>query len=704
MSESPDSSGSLGPPEAPEPPPGNRRGRPLGPAAPLLVVLLAVAALASIAYFFTRGAPGPRSRKASGSVSRKTGIAIFPLVPSPGAEEVAWVGQAAFQFLPFVMEDSADLRVLTPERLHDLARGDPPEVLSEQRELAQRGGADFLLHGEVSGKPGEAALKASWVEAGSGREMARWEVSGIRPDNLGRKLDELYAHLRQSLRLDPLGPTDPPLSSLVPVKEAPTRSYLISAALLAKGDANGCLEGLKEALTLPDFHLAYFLEAEAAARAGKPQTAVAAASRISKVTRPLPARVTLLTPVILAIYGSGNPRGAVGPLESFLARFPDEKYPRSWLGAIEVLLLNDPERARENLKRSLDLDPSNLEARRLLGQATLAAGHPEEAAPILQEFLKSQSDNDPARLLLADAFRQAGRFEDARREVEEVLSRQPENSRAVGLLGSVYLEQGKTREAEALYTKLARSSKPGVQSQGEAFLARSCLLQGRFQEALRHYRTAADEAGQGGDRNAQADTLLELADVQSYLGMNAEALATLGDVRGVDSRADPDMPMINVIVAQKQFDTARKLMDEQANRWQGRVSGAVLARLRDSLEATIALEQGKYADAVKKIQASYVGTDKEPPASEILGRAYLGAGDAVRAEKIFRDITRDPERFQDPLRYVRCVIRLGEAREKLGKRQEALQSYREALRWWGSADLPLPVISEAREGLKRLAK
>ena len=136
----------------------------------------------------------------------------------------------------------------------------------------------------------------------------------------------------------------------------------------------------------------------------------------------------------------------------------------------------------------------------------------------------------------------------------------------------------------------------------------------------------------------------------------------------------------------------------------GRVPGAVLERLRDSLEATIALDQGKYDDAVKKIQASFVGTDKGPPVSETLGRAYLGAGDAARAEKIFREITQDPDRFQDPVRYLRCLIRLGEACEKQGKRQAALESYHEALKWWGAADLQIPVISEAREGLKRLEK
>ena len=684
---------------SPGPTPG-RRG--LGPLAPLLVAILALTAVASITYIFTRGARG-RSPGASGpAMARKAGVAVLPFPPASGAEEAAWVGQAAFQFLPLALENSADLRVLTPERLRDLAKGDPPTALPAQRDLARKGGADFFLRGEVSGKPGAATLKASWIETASGREAESWTVEGIGPDNLGRKMDELYAHLRKALRLEAPGTTEPPLVSLVPVKEASTRSYLEASSLLTKGDAAGCLKALGEALALPDFHLAHFLQAEAAARVGNPATAVAAATRLTRVTRPLPARVVLLAPAILGIYGSRNPRSAVAPLESFLARFPDEKYPLSWLGAIEVLLLQEPERAMEHLKKSLELDPSNLDARRLLGRATLEAGRAAEAIPILEESLKAQPADDGTRLLLSDALRRSGRLEDARRALEEILSRRPEDAAAADLLGSLLLDQGRTGEAEALYARLARAAQPATQAQGEFLLGRCSLLQGRFNEGIRHYRAAADRAAQAGDRVAQGRNLLALGEVLSSLDRNQEALETLGGIRGIQDSVDPDLPIINVLVAQKQYDTARKLLDEQVKRWQGKASAAALRRLEDSLEGTIALEQGNFKEALKRIKASVSEPGKEPPDSEVLGRAYLGAGDAARAEKVFRKITEDPNHFSEPMRYVRSLVRLGEACERLGRKEEALKYYRQALRWWGSADHSLPVMSQAREGIKRL--
>jgi tetratricopeptide (TPR) repeat protein len=670
-----------------------------------ILALLAVLLLAggSVYYFFTRGAGGPAGGAAVPEAGRRTVVAIMPVTAGPGSGEMAWVGQAVFEFVPFSLENDADLAVLSPQRLQDLAGVALPSTAEAQRELARRGKADFFLTGEVTGRPPAAGLKASWIETATGREQAAWSVEGITPENLGHKLDDLCARLREALKLSAPGPDDPPLASLVPIKEAPTRAFLEASALLRKGDAAGCLKRLDEALALPDFHLAQFLQSAAAARAGKPREAVAASARLSKVTRPLPTRVVLLTKVILALYGSGNPRRAVAPLESFLARFPDEKVPLSWLGTIELLLLNEPERAEEQLKKAVALDPANLDDLRLLGRASLAAGHATDALAHLDRYLKSRPEDGSAHVLRAEALRRAGRPQDALRAAQEVLSRHPDQPEAAGLLGALLLEQHKVREAEAVYASLARSKDPDAQAEGELLLGRSALLQGRFNEGIGRYRAAADRAERAGDGARQAHNLLALAEVQLSLERATEALLTLAKIHGISGAGvETEFPMINVLVAQKQYDVARKMLEDQIARFKNRVSPAALARLRDSLEGTIALDEGKYAEAMKRIRSSAPEPGKDPPDSEALGRAYLGTGDPQRAESVFSKIIADSDRFSEPVRYVRCLVYRGEALEKLGKKEEAAKSYREALRWWGTADYSLSVISQAREGIKRL--
>ncbi|HEV8335618.1 MAG TPA: tetratricopeptide repeat protein [Candidatus Polarisedimenticolia bacterium] len=670
-----------------------------------ILALAAVLLLAggSVYYFFIGRARGPAGGAVAPEGGRRTVVAIMPMSPGSGSGEMAWVGQAVFDFVPLSLENDADLSVLSPQRLQDLAGPALPSAAEAQRDLARRGGAVFFVSGEVTGKPPAAGLKVSWIETATGREQAAWSIDGITPENLGHKLDELCARLREAMKLSAPGPDDPPLASLVPIKEAPTRSFLEASALLRKGDAAGCLKRLEEALALPDFHLAQFLQSDAAARAGKPREAVAASARLSRVTRPLPTRVLLLTKVILALYGSGNPRRAVAPLESFLARFPDEKVPLSWLGTIELLLLHEPQRAEEQLKKAVALDPANLDDLRLLGRASLEAGHATDALAHLDRYLKSRPEDGSARVLRAEALRRAGRPQEALQAAQDVLSRHPDHPEAAGLLGALLLEQHKVREAESVYASLARSKDPAAQAEGELLLGRSALLQGRFNEGIAHYRAVADRAERAGDGARQAQDLLALADVQLSLERAPEALATLAKIHGISGAGvETGFPMINVLVAQKQYDVARKMLEDQIARFKDRVSPAALARLRDSLEGTIALEEGKYAEAMKRIRSSAPEAGKDPPDSEALGRAYLGAGDPARAESVFSKITADSDRFSDPVRYVRCLVYRGEALEKLGKKDEAAKSYREALRWWGTADYPLPVIAQAREGVRRL--
>jgi tetratricopeptide (TPR) repeat protein len=662
------------------------------------VAIVVVAALGS-AYFFLRH----RSwGKAGEQAPHKTTLVVVPFRAASGSESLAWVGEAVPIFESLALEESLDWKVLTPERVYDLSK--PAGLGSSQAELdmARKGGADFLLRGEVSGAPGAARLKASWVQVASGKELASWTVEGIAEDSLGNKLDEIAAQVSKALGPSATPTEHPRLASLVPIKEEPTRSYLSGAEQLAKGEPGPALEALAGALKLDDFPLARFTEAMAAAQRGEPARTVKAASSLEKLTRPMPARVRLLTPVFLALYNSGNPRSAVAPLESFLARFPDEKAPLSRLGAIEHLLLKEPDRAREALQHAFDLDPTVTDTHRLLGQATLESGHPAEAIPILQSYLEKVPDDESARLVLARAQRDAGKTQDSLGSIDKVLSRLPENPTAMSLKGGILLDQGKPQEAAALYKTLTASTQPRARAQGLFLQGKLDLLTGRFNDGFKTFRDAVEQARLSGNPTMQGQYLMSLAQAFTSLGRHQEALTTYSEVRSLDADFDPELPIISVLVAQKQYDNARHLMDTQVAMWHDKLSQETLDRLQSSLEGNIALDQGKYADAVAKIRAALPPKMEGDPTSEQLARAYLGAGSADKAAAIFKKIVDDPDRYADPVGYVQCQAKLGEASEKIGKKEDAVKAYQEVLRWWGTTDFPQPETSQARDGLKRL--
>ncbi len=676
-----------------------RPRRPLGKGAILLVAGVLLAAVAG-AFFFRGSLKMATTAESEGA--KKPCLVVVPFRPSGGSQESAWIGDAVQVLLSLSLENLLELKVLTPERVFDLSKPSGPTSRESEMEMAKKGGADYLLRGELSGALGSVQLKASWVEVSSGKEREQWIVEGISENSLGRKLDELAAHVRKALGLEGTDTQGPPLASLVPLKEAPTRSYVAGASLLAKGEAASALEELKVALQLEDFSMAHFLEALAAAQRGDPPRAVQAAVPLSKLSRPMPARVTLMVPVILALYQSGNPRNAVAPLESFLARFPDEKNPLAWLGAIELFLLNEPTQAVEVFKRALALDPTSQDNQRLLAQATLDSGHPAEAVILLKKYLTLRPEDDASRLLLVRAQRNAGETRDALATVEQVLVRQPANVTAVALKGALLLDQGNAREAAALYQTLAAEPQPRLRAEGLALSGQISLLTGHFRDGLAFLRNAVNQSRDAGLASLQGQYLMSLAQALSNLGQYQEALSTLSEVREVDSNLDADLPMISIMVLQKQSDAARGLLEAQIPRWQGKLSARTIERLRSSVEGNIALEQGKYADAVARLQAALPENPLRAPASEALGRALLESGDAPKAAEIFRRIVEEPNRFSDPVGYVQNLERLGVAYEKAGKKKDAIRTYREVLQWWGSADHPRPEIEAAREALKRL--
>ena len=680
-------------------PPSPRK--PLGKGAILLVAGVLLAAVAG-AFVFFRGSLKSLSPMSQSVGAKKPCLVVVPFRPSGESQESAWIGDAVQVFLSLSLENILELKVLSPERVFDLSKPSGLTSRETEMEMAKKGGADYLLRGEVSGAPGSVQMKASLVEVKSGKEREHWVVEGISENSLGRKLDELAAHVRKALDLEGTDTQGPPLALLVPLKEAPTHSYVAGALLLAKGEPASTLEELKVALQLEDFPLARFLEALAAAQRGDPPRAVQAAVPLSKLSRPMPARVTLMVPVILALYQSGNPRNAVAPLESFLARFPDEKNPLSWLGAIELFLLNEPTRAAEDFKRALALDPSSPDNEKLLAQATLESGHPAEAATLFKKYLTQHPDDDPSRLLLVRAQRDAGETKDAMATVEQVLARQPANVSAVALKGALLLDQGNFREAAALYQTLAASPQPRLRAEGLALSAQVSLLTGHFRDGLKSLRDAANLGRESGLASLQGQYLMSLAQALSNLGEYQEALTTLSALREVESNLDVDIPMISIMVRQKQHEAARGMLEAQIPRWQGKLSARSIEKLRSSVEGNIALEQGKYADAVSLLQAALPEDPLRAPASEALGRALLASGDAPQAAEIFQRIVKDPNRFADPVGYVRNLERLGEAYEKSGKKQDAIRTYREVLQWWGSSDFPRPETEEARQALKRL--
>ncbi len=109
---------------------------------------------------------------------------------------------------------------------------------------------------------------------------------------------------------------------------------------------------------------------------------------------------------------------------------------------------------RENLLKTVELAPDNLEARQKLGKVHLLFGDLDKAVQQADFLLKTNPENEEAKLLKASVFIRQKNKEQAAQIVDSVMSANPKNIDALSLKAAMYFEDNQLEEA----LKLIRSA------------------------------------------------------------------------------------------------------------------------------------------------------------------------------------------------------------------------------------------------------
>ena len=96
---------------------------------------------------------------------------------------------------------------------------------------------------------------------------------------------------------------------------------------------------------------------------------------------------------------------------------------------------------RENLLKTIELDPDNLEARQKLGKVHLLFGDTDKALEQADFLLEVNANNEGAKLLKASVYTRQDKKDQALQLVDNVLSANPDNIDALALKAALYFEQ-----------------------------------------------------------------------------------------------------------------------------------------------------------------------------------------------------------------------------------------------------------------------
>jgi tetratricopeptide (TPR) repeat protein len=337
--------------------------------------------------------------------------------------------------------------------------------------------------------------------------------------------------------------------------------------------------------------------------------------------------------------------------------------------------------AQDIIKR----DPTNLEARRLLGRIYLRslgdmqAGNGSDSVLKLaieqyEQIVKLQPDSMDDHLLLGRLYRLNNDLQKAENEFKTAVKLQPDSEEAVTMLAYLYNELGDTSRATAV---LSSVPKDGRSAKLYSALGYTYEQQKQYKNAIEAYRHAIEL-----DRD------------------NLDAIRGLADNLLNDGQTDAALEQYKIIADANPEDAQTYIRIADIYRKQGKFDLALdnlkkaESMVQDSIEvpyniASIYQAQGRYDDAVQIMKDLLKKTEKADG-------NYTGSAKSNRAVFLERlgTIYRDEGNYQAANETFRQLIALGGDEDIERGYQQVIDTWREAKEWQKATDVAKEAVQK----------
>jgi tetratricopeptide (TPR) repeat protein len=599
---------------------------------PMLAGIVSVLVLGILGYLF-RGTLFSPSRGQT-ATAPAVSLAILPFRNASGDPSFDWLGPSLADMLSTDVGESAHLRTISPERLHQVlsdlritpgAAVDPTTV----SRLAQFSSADIVLWGQYVKFGDQIRIDATLQDLKRDRRVPV-KIEAASEKEIPAAVDRLAEQIRQNLSVSSDVLKELKASSFQPSSQsAPAlRDFSQGVQLLREGKNLDAVKALQAAIQEdPQFALAYARLAEGESALGYDTQAEQYSRRAVELSQTLPLAEKYLIEANHAQIMKDNKK-AIEAYENLAKTFPDNADVEYALGSL-YSDNGDFDKARAQFANILKTDPKNIKALWQIGSVEFLQGNPEAALEPLSKGLSLavQLDNPEQKALILQAlgisYRQMNKPDEAIRnihdsmEITRKLGMQRLLANSLSELAQDQITLGKPDAATASYNQALQILRDiGVKKDyGDILINRGVLYQtrGDYDKALQDYKEALQIQRDANDVNYQALCLSNIGDVyfakydtdnaliyyQQSLQLRqklnepfylAETLTALGEV--YTAMGDYDQALANLM---KALDVARKAADTKdaagasesigkVLMYQGRL-GAAVSAMQDSVNA-----------------------------------------------------------------------------------------------------------------------
>lgn len=348
----------------------------------------------------------------------------------------------------------------------------------------------------------------------------------------------------------------------------------------------------------------------------------------------------------------------------------------------------------ENLKKTLELQPSHSEARLKLGKVQLLLGETDEATQQAETLLKDKSDDADALLLKASVLMRKNNQNDAKIIIDSILKTNPNHVDALLLNAIIYMEKEKLDDAFASVNAAIKLDKNNVSlrmfkiqlnaknknidaiiadynelitlnpdnQEFKITLAKIYAQSGKKKEAedllnsliaakpddvtlkllLLDFLTASqpekvqEKANQFTEQyKKQPKTLFSFASWMIAKNDLEEAKKVLNQIIALDDDKNDvisaKIQLAKIAFSQKDFETSKKIADEILNKNSNYIDAKIL-------QARLLLAKSQYDEAIELLTKILWDKADSEDALILLGQTFAIKGDQKQAEKQFLSV------------------------------------------------------------------
>ena len=281
--------------------------------------------------------------------------------------------------------------------------------LTLKREIAEQANRDYFIDGEISREDQQFTISARVWDTAS-LEMID-EISA-RGWNLMGVVDELADGVRELLDTPP-GRGDLPLGEAYGESEDTLRNYISAMnAVLFGNDREKAIEFYDRALNAdPGFALAWYMKSVTWLEQGNTAGTQSALEEAQKLSYRLPERDQIT--VKLMTYRIAGEQEKVETLLRMQTQIIGDASSYHRL-AVFLMLSGEPEEAKEQFRRQMEVDSSSISTLLQLARLDRATGDLDAAISNVLRYIDERPEDFGAHLMLGDLYLEAGDMESAR--------------------------------------------------------------------------------------------------------------------------------------------------------------------------------------------------------------------------------------------------------------------------------------------------